>query len=127
MYYSLISIALGSILGAWTRWFLGLKLNAIYPDIPLGTVLVNLLGGFIIGFAIAFFAQSHLSPNYKLFVVTGFCGALTTFSTFSAEIIGLLQNGKLSLACLAISIHLIGSLVFTCLGMAAHHYLSSQA
>lgn len=79
MYYSLLSIALGSVLGAWLRWFLGLKLNPIYPQIPLGTVTVNLVGGFIIGFAIAYFAQSDLSPNYKLFVITGFCGALTTF------------------------------------------------
>lgn len=127
MYYSLISIALGSVFGAWTRWFVGLKLNSIYPDIPLGTVAVNLVGGFIIGFAISFFAHSSLSPNYKLFVVTGFCCALTTFSTFSAEIISLLQNGKFSLACLAISLHLIGSLLCTFLGMAAHHYLTAQA
>ena len=69
MYYSLLSIALGSVLGAWLRWFLGLKLNPIYPQIPLGTVTVNLVGGFIIGFAIAYFAQSDLSPNYKLFVI----------------------------------------------------------
>ncbi len=66
MYYSLLSIALGSVLGAWLRWFLGLKLNPIYPQIPLGTVTVNLVGGFIIGFAVAYFAQSDLSPNYKL-------------------------------------------------------------
>ncbi|MFW1646345.1 fluoride efflux transporter CrcB, partial [Acinetobacter guillouiae] len=90
----LLSIALGSVLGAWLRWFLGLKLNPIYPQIPLGTVTVNLVGGFIIGFAIAYFAQSDLSPNYKLFVITGFCGALTTFSTFSIEIVTLLQSGK---------------------------------
>jgi hypothetical protein len=63
---SLLSIALGSVLGAWLRWFLGLKLNPIYPQIPLGTVTVNLVGGFIIGFAMAYFAHSDLSPNYKL-------------------------------------------------------------
>ena len=84
MYYPLISIALGSILGAWLRWLIGLKLNPIFPAIPLGTVTVNFIGGFIIGFAISYFSQSALSPNYKLFVITGFCGALTTFSTFSA-------------------------------------------
>ena len=125
MYYSLISIALGSILGAWLRWLIGLKLNPIFPAIPLGTVTVNFIGGFIIGFAISYFSQSALSPNYKLFVITGFCGALTTFSTFSAEIIALLQQGKLSYAIAAIVIHVIGSLVFTLIGMSLHQWLSA--
>ncbi|MBY3624431.1 fluoride efflux transporter CrcB [Acinetobacter junii] len=125
MYYPLISIALGSILGAWLRWLIGLKLNPIFPAIPLGTVIVNFIGGFIIGFAISYFSQSALSPNYKLFVITGFCGALTTFSTFSAEIIALLQQGKLSYAVAAIVIHVIGSLVFTLIGMSLHQWLSA--
>lgn len=125
MYYPLISIALGSILGAWLRWLIGLKLNPIFPAIPLGTVTVNFIGGFIIGFAISYFSQSALSPNYKLFVITGFCGALTTFSTFSAEIIALLQQGKLSYAFAAIVIHVIGSLVFTLIGMSLHQWLSA--
>jgi CrcB protein len=125
MYYPLISIALGSILGAWLRWLFGLKLNPIFPAIPLGTVTVNFIGGFIIGFAISYFSQSALSPNYKLFVITGFCGALTTFSTFSAEIIALLQQGKLSYAVAAIVIHVIGSLVFTLIGMSLHQWLSA--
>jgi len=125
MYYPLISIALGSILGAWLRWLIGLKLNSIFPAIPLGTVTVNFIGGFIIGFAISYFSQSALSPNYKLFVITGFCGALTTFSTFSAEIIALLQQGKLSYAVAAIVIHVIGSLVFTLIGMSLHQWLSA--
>ena len=125
MYYPLISIALGSILGAWLRWLIGLKLNPIFPAIPLGTVIVNFIGGFIIWFAISYFSQSALSPNYKLFVITGFCGALTTFSTFSAEIIALLQQGKLSYAVAAIVIHVIGSLVFTLIGMSLHQWLSA--
>lgn len=125
MYYPLISIALGSILGAWLRWLIGLKLNPIFPAIPLGTVTVNFIGGFIIGFAISYFSQSALSPNYKLFVITGFCGALTTFSTFSAEIIALLQQGKLSYAVAAIVIHVIGSLIFTLIGMSLHQWLSA--
>jgi CrcB protein len=66
-----------------------------------------------------------LSPNYKLFVITGFCGALTTFSTFSAEIITLLQSGKLGYACAAILIHVLGSLLFTILGMSLHQWLSA--
>ncbi|MBP6191203.1 MAG: fluoride efflux transporter CrcB [Acinetobacter sp.] len=127
MYYPLISIALGSVLGAWLRWFFGLKLNPIFPNIPLGTVVVNLVGGFIIGFAIAYFAQSSLSPNYKLFVITGFCGALTTFSTFSAEIILLLQQGKWDYAVLSIVLHVLGSLLCTILGMGLYQWWIATA
>ncbi|MEB3767032.1 fluoride efflux transporter CrcB [Acinetobacter sp. MD2] len=126
MFYPLAAIALGSILGGWGRWFLGLKLNAIYPNIPLGTLTVNLVGGFIIGFAIAFFAQSNLSPNYKLFVVTGFCGGLTTFSTFSVEMVTLLQSGKWTMAITAIALHVCGSLLCTVLGMICYQALSQH-
>ena len=124
MFYPLFAIALGSVLGGWLRWYVGLKLNHIYPNIPMGTVCVNWVGGFLIGFAIAYFAQSQLSANYKLFIITGFCGGLTTFSTFSAEILALLQHGKLILAMLAIAIHVIGALLFTFLGMACQHWIA---
>ncbi|MCF9034988.1 fluoride efflux transporter CrcB, partial [Acinetobacter nectaris] len=90
--------------------------------IPMGTVAVNLVGGFIIGFAIAFFAQSQLSQNYKLFVITGFCGGLTTFSTFSLEVVTLLQQGRISTAMLVISIHVIGALLCTMAGMAVFQW-----
>ncbi|MCF9046831.1 MULTISPECIES: fluoride efflux transporter CrcB [Acinetobacter] len=122
MYYSLVAIALGSILGGWSRWWVGLKLNNLHPSIPMGTVAVNLIGGFIIGFAIAFFAQSQLSQNYKLFVITGFCGGLTTFSTFSLEVVTLLQQGRISTAMLVISIHVIGALLCTMAGMAVFQW-----
>lgn len=126
MYYSLISIALGSVLGAWLRWFFSLKFNHYFPNLPLGTILVNLIGGFIIGFAISFFANSSLSPNYRLFVITGFCGALTTFSTFSAEVIGLLQDQKFSYAVALIAIHLIGSLICTIIGIYSYQLIHSH-
>lgn len=122
MYYSLAAIALGSILGGWSRWWVGLKMNSLHPSIPIGTVAVNLIGGFIIGFAIAFFAQSQLSQNYKLFVITGFCGGLTTFSTFSLEVVTLLQQGRISTAMLVISIHVIGALLCTVAGMAVFQW-----
>ena len=125
MYYALFAIALGSVLGGWSRWFIGLKLNSIYPHIPLGPVAVNWIGGFIIGFAIAYFAQSNLSPNYKLFAITGFCGGLTTFSTFSIEIVSLLQQGRFSTAMLAISLHVIGALLCTFAGMCLYEYVSN--
>ncbi|MDV2438365.1 fluoride efflux transporter CrcB [Acinetobacter gerneri] len=126
MFYSLFSIAAGSVLGAWLRWFFSLKFNNQLTHFPLGTILVNLIGGFIIGFAISFFANSSLSPNYKLFVITGFCGALTTFSTFSAEVIALLQQQKFSYAVALIAIHLIGSLICTIIGIYSYQWISSH-
>lgn len=126
MYFPLLSIACGAVLGAWLRWFLGLKFNATFQNLPLGTILVNLVGGFIIGFAIALFANTQLSPNYKLFVITGFCGALTTFSTFSAEVIDLLQQQKYGFAMVLISIHVVGSLLCTVLGLLSYQWLSQQ-
>lgn len=125
MYLNLFAIALGSALGGCLRWYVGLKFNALFPAIPLGTVIVNLTGAFIIGFAMSYFASASLSPQYRLFVMTGFCGGLTTFSTFSAEIVTLLQSDKLALALLAISIHVLGSLLFTAAGMASQHWLSA--
>lgn len=126
MYSSLLSIACGAVLGAWLRWFIGLKLNSTFQNFPLGTILVNLVGGFIIGFAIALFANMQLSSHYKLFVITGFCGALTTFSTFSAEVIDLLQQQKYGFAIALISIHLIGSLLCTVLGLLSYQWLSQH-
>lgn len=84
------------------------------------------MGGFIIGFAIALFANMQLSSNYKLFVITGFCGALTTFSTFSAEVIDLLQQQKYGFAIALITIHLMGSLLCTVLGLLSYQWLSQH-
>ncbi len=124
MYASLFAIAIGSVLGGWLRWFVSLRLNHLYPNIPLGTVAVNLLGGFVIGFAISYFANANISPAYKLFIVTGFCGAFTTFSTFSLEVLVLIQEGKLGFAISTIAIHVIGALIFTLLGMLCHNWLT---
>lgn len=126
MYASLFAIALGSVLGGWLRWFVGLKLNHLYPNIPMGTVFVNLVGGFIIGFAISYFSSSSISPAYKLLVVTGFCGGFTTFSTFSLEVLTQIQEGKLAIALSTIAIHVIGALIFTFLGMLCHNWISQQ-
>ena len=126
MYFSLLSIALGSIFGAWLRWGISLKFNNVFENIPFGTVLVNLIGAFIIGLAVSFFSNSSISPNYKLFVVTGFCGALTTFSTFSIEIVELLQASKLEYAISTIAIHVIGSLIFTVLGILSYQFFTNH-
>ncbi len=118
MLNSLLAISLGASAGAILRWLLGISLNAIFPDIPPGTVLANLLGSYLIGIAIVVLANNPtIAPEWRLFVITGFLGSLTTFSTFSAEVMNLLQHGRVALAFGAIGIHLIGSLLMTLLGM----------
>lgn len=126
MYLSLLSIALGSVIGAWLRWGISLRFNSVFENIPFGTVIVNLIGAFIIGLAVSFFSNSSISPNYKLFVVTGFCGALTTFSTFSVEIVALLQASKFEYAISTIVIHVIGSLIFTVLGILSYQFFTNH-
>ena len=119
MLYSVVAISLGASLGAVSRWLLGLGFNALFPTIPPGTLLANLLGGYLIGIAVTFFAANpHLPPEWRLLVITGFLGGLTTFSTFSAEVTTLLQQGRLLWAGGAIAVHVIGSLLMTLLGMA---------
>jgi CrcB protein len=119
MFNSIIAISLGASLGAVLRWFLGSSLNALFPVIPPGTLTANLIGGYLIGVALAFFANhAGLSPEWRLFFITGFLGGLTTFSTFSAEVTTLLQQGRLLWAGAAISVHVIGSLAMTLLGLA---------
>ena len=126
MYFSLLSIALGSVIGAWLRWGISLRFNRVFENIPFVTVIVNLIGAFIIGLAVSFFSNSSISTNYKLFVVTGFCGALTTFSTFSIEIVELLQASKLEYAISTIAIHVIGSLIFTVLGILSYQFFTNH-
>jgi CrcB protein len=119
MYPSLIAIGLGAALGALLRWLLALRLNAWVPALPMGTLAANLLGGYLIGIAMAFFAaHSDLPPHWRLFVMTGFLGGLTTFSTFSAEVTSHLQEGRLLWAFALIAVHVIGSLAMTFAGIA---------
>jgi CrcB protein len=94
-------------------------LNAFFVSIPPGTLIANLLGGYIIGLAISYFG-SHpgLPPQWRLFIITGFCGGLTTFSTFSAELAALLQQERLGLLAVSIVLHVAGSLAMTLLGIA---------
>ncbi len=119
MINSILAISLGASAGAVLRWLLGRALNALFPLIPIGTLAANLLGGYLIGVAVAVFAVlPQLAPEWRLLVITGFLGGLTTFSTFSAEVTTLLQQGRLQWAGAAIAVHVVGSLSMTLLGMA---------
>ena len=116
--FAFIAIGLGAAIGAWLRWGVGLWLNPALPDLPLGTLSANLIGGYLIGFAIAFFMQHPgLSPEWRLLIITGFLGGLTTFSTFSAETVTLLLRGQYAWGTAIIVTHLGGSLLMTVLGM----------
>ncbi len=120
MLNSIVAISLGAALGAVLRWLLGLSLNSLFPTIPLGTLTANLIGGYLIGVAVTLFAgHPGLAPEWRLLVITGFLGGLTTFSTFSAEVTALLQEGRLLWAAMAISAHVAGSLLMTILGIAS--------
>lgn len=126
MLKSMLVIAVGAAGGALLRWVLGLRLNSIYPTIPPGTLAANLIGGYIIGLAVALFsAMPGISPEWRLFIITGFCGGLTTFSTFSAEVTTLLQQGRWSWALAAIAVHVAGSLLATLGGMATVIWLKA--
>lgn len=115
---SILAISAGACLGASLRWGLGLALNAVFPPIPLGTLVANLSGGFLVGVAIGMFtAFPALAPEWRLLIVTGFLGSLTTFSTFSAEVVALLQQQRFFMALAAASLHLFGALTMTFLGM----------
>lgn len=116
--YSVLSIFIGAGLGALLRWVLGVGLNAVFPTIPLGTLAANLIGGYLIGVAAVFFAaKAGLPPEWRLFVITGFMGGLTTFSTFSAEVVTLLLQGQFGWGVAAAGVHLFGSFSLTALGM----------
>ncbi|MFQ0994561.1 fluoride efflux transporter CrcB [Gilliamella sp. BG2] len=121
----ILAISVGSVAGGLMRWFLSLKLNVIAFTIPLGTLLSNLVAGYIIGFAIAFFNHSNLSAEWRLLVITGFCGGLSTFSSFSAEVVNFLQDGRIYWGLATILIHVIGSALMTYLGILSYQYLRS--
>ncbi len=122
--YSLIAIGLGAAIGAWLRWGLGLWLNQSLPELPMGTLAANLIGGYLIGLAVAFFMQHPgLSPEWRLFIITGFLGGLTTFSTFSAETVTLLVRGQYAWVAAIIAAHLGGSLLMTVMGMQTFKWL----
>ena len=120
-----LAIGIGAALGAWARWGLGVLLNATFPLLPLGTLAANVIGGFGIGLAIELFTRhAGISEEMRLFVITGFLGALTTFSTFSAEIVGLLARAHYGWALILAGAHLAGSLLATIGGIFLVRWMS---
>lgn len=116
------AVASGAGAGALLRWWLALKFNAALTVFPLGTLLANLVGGYFIGVALAFFAQHpQLSPEWRLLLVTGLLGGLTTFSTFSVEVVYMVQQGRLGWAFATSALHLLGSLLMTFAGLLTYN------
>lgn len=117
--WSVLAISAGASLGALLRWLLGIRLNPLLPALPLGTLAANLVGGYLVGLVLGWLQQHpELSPQLRLFLVTGFLGGLTTFSTYSAEVVGKLQQGEVFSAIVVAVTHLVGSLLLTALGFA---------
>lgn len=118
MWLSVAAISVGASLGALLRWCFGLLLRSVSTHIQMGTLASNLVGGYLIGVAFAFFLNHQdLAPEWRLFIITGFLGGLTTFSSFSVEVTDMLQKGLIGVAFTTILIHLLGSLAMTFLGI----------
>jgi len=123
---SVLAICIGACVGALARWQLALWLNpAVLPGtaLPLGTLAANLIGGYLVGAAVALFqAMPELDPLWRLALITGFLGALTTFSSFSAEVVAMLGQGRYALALGTAAVHLLGSLLLTIVGIRSVGY-----
>lgn len=124
MFAPMAAVALGGALGSLLRWVLSTRYNSLFPALPLGTLASNLIAGYLIGIAIAYFGRhADLAPEWRLFVITGLMGGLSTFSTFSAEITAHLQAGRIGWAIGEMAIHLAGSVLMTLAGLASLAWL----
>lgn len=121
-----IAVGIGAASGAWLRWWFGLLLNPLVPTLPLGTLAANLIGGYLMGIAMGVFTHyASLPMETRLFIVTGFLGGMTTFSTFSAEAVTLLSRQQYGWAAAHVSLHLLGSLIMTGLGILTVNFIRS--
>jgi CrcB protein len=126
MLSSIAAIGTGAACGAVLRWVLGTRLNPLLPEMPLGTLAANLIGGYAIGVVLGRLAlRPDLPPEVRLFLVTGLLGGLTTFSTFSAEVVNQLASGRTGWALTIAATHLAGSLLLTALGLATVRWLAT--
>ena len=116
--YGFLAVGIGGALGCWLRWVLGIAFNPLFPNMLMGTLAANLTGGYLIGVAIEYFTHhDSLPPELRLFVIVGFLGGLTTFSSFSVEAVELLADNQLGWAFVMVASHLLGSLAMTWLGI----------
>jgi CrcB protein len=128
MWRSVVAVCVGGSVGCLLRWVLGLWLNSQPTAVPMGTLAANLIGAYIVGVAVAFFAlNKSLEPAWRFLVITGFCGGLTTFSSFSAEVVSLLREDRVMWALATVSLNLFGSLLLTFGGIATVLGLKSSA
>jgi len=128
VYLSIVVISVGAAAGALLRWVLATQLNALFPSLPPGTLMANLVGGYLIGIAMAVFAGNPaLSPEWRLLTITGFLGGLTTFSTFSAEVVTQLMEGRVGWALSTVLAHVLGSVAMTLLGIGTVSLLRAGA
>ncbi len=115
-----LAVGIGGALGCWLRWLLGIGLNPLFANMLIGTLAANLTGGFLIGLAVEYFVHhDSLPPELRLFVIVGFLGGLTTFSSFSSEAVELMLSRELGWAFVLVATHLLGSLMMTWLGILA--------
>lgn len=113
-WYGLLAVGAGAAVGAWLRWWFGILFNPLFPTLPLGTLSANLVGGYLMGIAMAVFAEHPgLPPEARLLLATGFLGGLTTFSTFSAETVTLLLRAQYGWTAAIVGAHVLGSLAMT--------------
>lgn len=117
-YTGFLAVGVGGIFGCWLRWWLAVAFNPLFPNVPLGTLAANLVGGLLMGVALAVFDHYQALPvEARLLVATGFLGGLTTFSTFSAEATGLLLRQQYAWFVAHVCVHLFGSLLMTIAGL----------
>lgn len=123
-----LAVGAGAAAGAWLRWGLSMLLNPVFPTLPLGTLAANLIGGLLMGVAMELMARlTHLSPEVRLLMTTGFLGGLTTFSTFSGEMTGLLLRGEIFWGAIGVAVHVLGSIAMTIVGIVLVRALASAA
>ena len=126
MWLGLLTVGGGSVVGGWARWGLSVWLNPRHPHFFMGTFAANAIGGFLVGLAVAYFTRHpDLAPEWRLAIITGFLGGLTTFSSYSAEVVGLIDDGEMAWAAIVAGSHLAASLLLTAAGFWVYRHMAA--